>query len=160
MPNDPVDVFQYIDMRGATDCWRWLGPWGGRAGKERRPYFQAGKRRTMAYRWVWELVTGELLPQSQALLHSCDQGGWPVGCCNPHHMRKGTHEDNMQDMKLRERHGLPKFAVDGIRKLLEEGRSQPEIAALYGVSREAISAISTGRSHRINGHDASPADTC
>jgi hypothetical protein len=148
MSNDPADVFQFIDMRGHDECWCWLGPWGGRPGQERRPYFQAAGRRTMAYRWVYELVHGITLARTQTLLHSCDNGGHPTGCCNPNHLRIGTHAENMSDMVTRERHGLPKFAVDGIRRLLSEGRTQQEIASLYGVSREAISAISTGRSHR------------
>lgn len=151
MSNEPVDVFAYIDMRGPDDCWPWTGPWGGRAGQERRPYFQADGRRTMAYRWVWELVHGERLPRSQQLLHSCDNGSYPTGCCNPAHLRRGSHQENMNDMVSRERHGLPKFAVNGIRTLLEKGRTQQEIAELYGVSREAISAIATGRSHRAEG---------
>ncbi len=48
-------------------------------------------------------------------------------------------------MKERERHGLPKTVVRSIRKLLDEGRTQQEIARLYGVSRECVSSISTNR---------------
>ena len=48
-------------------------------------------------------------------------------------------------MKERERHGLPKIVIRAIRKLLDEGHTQTKIARLYGVSRETISSISTGR---------------
>lgn len=146
--NEPVDVFKFIDMRGTDDCHHWLGTWGGRA-RDKRPYFMAGYRRMVAYRWVYELVHGVILAPDQSILHSCDNGGWPVGCCNPEHIRLGTHDENMTDMKLRERHGLPATVVKAIRTLLSQGRTQAEIATLYGVSRETISALATGR---VYGH--------
>ena len=147
MPNDPTDVFKYIEMLSPNECWRWLGPWGGRA-TDRRPYFMAHRRRTMAYRWVYELVHGVEVPDGQVLRHTCDNGAWPIGCCNPHHLVPGTTQDNSNDMMERERHGLPKTARNGIRRLLEEGRTQQEIADLYGISRETISAIATQRVYK------------
>tara|TARA_R100000306_G_C4298050_1_gene103630 strand:- start:288 stop:479 length:192 start_codon:yes stop_codon:yes gene_type:complete len=54
----------------------------------------------------------------------------------------------MNDMKERERHGMPKTVVRAILKLRNEGKTQEDIANLYGISRETISAIETGRSHK------------
>ena len=51
-------------------------------------------------------------------------------------------------MKERDRHGLPKIVVRAILKLLSENKTHKEIAELYGVSRETITAINTGRSHK------------
>jgi len=51
----------------------------------------------------------------------------------------------MKDMVDRERHGLPAIVVKAIRKLRSEGKTQKEVAELYGISREAVSAIDTGR---------------
>ena len=144
--NQPTDVFLHVDMRGHDECWPWLGTWGGRS-RDRRPYFMCAGRRTMAYRWVWELVNGPI-PDGKLILHSCDNGGHPIGCCNPTHMRLGTVYENSQDMMARERHGLPRIVVKAIMGLLDRGRSQTEIAELYGVTRETISAIATGRSHQ------------
>jgi len=146
--NDPADVFKFYDMLGdAEGCWQWHGPFGGRA-RDRRPYFMAGHRRQIAYRWVFELTQGIILAPDQPILHSCDRGGWPIGCGCPDHLRMGTHVENMQDMTSRERHGLPKTVVRAIRRLIEEGRPQAEIAALYGFSRETVSAIATGRVYK------------
>jgi hypothetical protein len=142
--NEPIDVFNHIDMRGKDECWQWNGTWGG-AQRERRPYFMAAGRRQIAYRWVYELVHGVTLEPKQSLLHSCDNGGDPIGCCNPAHLRLGSTQENMDDMKRRERHGLPHNVVKAIRRLLAESRTQEEIATLYGVSRETISAIATRR---------------
>lgn len=144
--NDPVDVFKHIEMSGPDDCWCWQGAWGGRA-RDRRPYFMANRRRTLAYRWVWELVNGPI-PDGQLILHSCDNGGWPIGCCQPKHMRLGSVQDNSNDMMQRERHGLPATAVAAIRRLLDRGDTQQVIAERYGVSRETISAIATGRVYK------------
>lgn len=144
--NSPTDVFQLIDMRGHDECWPFLGTWGGRA-REKRPYFMASGRRTMAYRIVWELVNGPI-PEGMLILHSCDNGGFPIGCCNPLHLRTGTVQENSNDMVSRQRHGLPRIVVRAILSLLDRGVIQQEIADLYGISREAVSAIATGRSHR------------
>jgi hypothetical protein len=105
----------------------------------------ADGKRTMSYRWVYELYHGVTLDPSQLVLHSCDQGGYPVGCNNPAHLRLGTVQDNSNDMKARQRHGLPATVVRAIRKLLAEGKTQAAIAEVYGLSREAISAIATQR---------------
>ena len=96
-----------------------------------------------AYGIVLELFTGEP-PNNRQALHSCDNHI----CCNPHHLRWGSHQDNMNDMKERERHGMPKTVVRSILKLRSEGKTQKEIAKIYGISRETISAIETGRSHK------------
>ena len=59
----------------------------------------------------------------------------------------------MNDMKERERHGLSKITVRAIKKLLIEERPQQEIADLYGITREAVSAIATGRNHKENNEE-------
>ena len=146
MKHEPTDVFRYIEMSSADVCWRWTGTWGGRAA-DRRPYFMSDGRRTMAYRWVWELVNGPI-PDGQMILHSCDRGGYPIGCCNPHHMRLGGVVENAADMTARQRHGLPHNVIRAIRRLIDEGKTQSEIASLYGISRESVSAIATERVYR------------
>jgi hypothetical protein len=142
--NLPEDVFKFYDMHGPDECWNWLGPWGGRD-HTRRPYFMANGRRTMAYRWVVELVQGVTLGADQLVCHKCDQGGWPVGCGNPAHLFVGDNQGNSEDMKRKERHGLPHSVVRAIRRLLDQGQTQGEVARLYGLSRETVSALATGR---------------
>lgn len=144
--NTPTDVFKHITMKGPEECWPWTGAWGGRA-SDRRPYFMAAGHRTMAYRWVWELVNGEI-PADKMVLHSCDNGGWPTGCTNPNHLRLGDQIENSKDMTDRQRHGLPHMVVRAIRRLLEQGETQQVIAERYGLTREAVSAIATQRTYR------------
>lgn len=143
--NTRNDVWRYINRSDGMDaCWKWTGGWGGRS-DQLRPYFGYEGQRSIAYRLVWELVHGNPPPSDKMLLHSCDNGAHPIGCCNPAHLRLGEAQENANDMKSRERHGLPHNVVKAIRRLLDEGRSQQTIADLYGVSRETISAIATGR---------------
>ena len=136
--NNKTDIFTRIDMSGGKDaCWPWRGALAG----NKRPYFTLDGKKVLAYRLVKELITGTKLQQGLVERHTCDN----PRCCNPRHLIEGTHQDNMDDMKGRERHGLPHHVVKAIRRLLDSNRTQQEIADLYGVSRETISAIATNR---------------
>ena len=147
-PKEPIDVFKYYEMRGSDECWPYIGnAWGGQP-REKRPYFQAAGRRQIAYRWIYELVNGVELKPSELILHSCDNGGYPIGCGCPAHMRVGDVVENAADMTSRGRHGIPPSVVRAIRTLLEQGKTQQEIADLYGLSRETISAIQTKRAYK------------
>lgn len=166
--NKPIDVFKHINMHeGNKDvCWEYTGYVDKRSG---RPYITINGKRHLAYRVVYALVYGSQatcdgevpsnadegvvsdkgpLLDSDIVRHDCDNGI----CCNPHHLRRGSHQDNMDDMKERDRHGLPAHVVVAIRRLIDNGRTQKEIAEVYGISREAVSAIATGRnkSHVTN----------
>lgn len=147
--NEPADVFKYYAIGNDDECWPYLGnSWGGRSGYERRPYFMATGRRQIAYRWIYELYHGVVLTPDQLILHSCDNGAHPIGCGNVHHMRIGTAMDNAADRSDRQRQGLPFTVVRAIRKLLDEGITQQEIADRYGVARKTISAIATQKHFR------------
>ena len=137
--NIPTDVFKSINMHGGDPnvCWEWTKKVNK---KDNRPYFTVNGKRRPAYCIVLELATG-ITQEGKQALHSCDN----CTCCNPSHLRWGSHQDNMDDMVERERHGLPKTVVRAIRKLRIEGKSQREISELYGISRETVSAIDTGR---------------
>jgi len=151
--NEPKDVFKLYAMNvGPDECWQWHGAWGGQE-REKRPYFMCSGVRTMAYRWVYELVNGVRLRHDQLILHSCDKGGYPWGGGNPTHLRLGTREDNTNDAMERARHGLPKHVVRAMRKLLAEGRTQDEVAKLYGISRTGVGRIARGEIHSHVGDD-------
>jgi len=127
-------------------CWEWTAALGGRR-NDRRPYFTVAGSRRLAYRVVYELVHGVELEPTVLVRHKCDN----KVCCNPSHLELGTHQDNMNDMKERERHGLPHHTVRAIRRLLNtklvDGRSMhthKDIAALYGISRQEVTEINRG----------------
>ncbi len=133
-------VFEYINMltgpmheQLGSRCW----PFTNKLNSAGRPYVRDGGKMKLAYRIVWELVHGEQLPSSVVIRHKCDN---PI-CCNPAHLEKGTQNENMKDMRDRERHGLPHHTVRAIRKLAEQGRTHKEIAELYGVGRSTVTEI-------------------
>ena len=138
--NKPTDVFMYVGMGPKDTCWPWRGKVNAKDG---RPYFTIAGVRRPAYVVVLEAFTGENA-SGRVARHSCDN---PT-CCNPYHLAWGTSQDNSNDMMERERHGIPKTVLRAIKKLLAEGRSHTQIADLYGLSRETITAINTGRSHK------------
>lgn len=150
-PNTKSDVFSNINMHHGDvgQCWEWNGSWGGgRKLSERRPYFDVDGRKHIAYRLVFELISGKRPQQDEIIRHTCDQGGYPIGCCNPHHLVLGTHAENMRDMTNRERHGLPHHTVRAIRKLASEGISHRHIAERYGLTRENVTKIVNLKSYR------------
>jgi DNA-binding CsgD family transcriptional regulator len=91
---------------------------------------------------------GVTLTTAEHVLHSCDNKGCPGGrrlCCNPRHLYKGDQIQNSQDMKDRERHGLPHHTVRAIKVLCVEGeQSDSEIAAKFGISRRHVNNIRNG----------------
>ena len=139
--NTIADVFKYINMNNGdvNVCWEWKGKVNAKDG---RPYFTVAGKRCPSYAYALEAFKGKKPKEDSVARHNCDN---PI-CCNPHHLIWGSKQDNSNDMKERERHGLPATVVRAIRRLLGEGQTQQSIADLYGVSREAISAINTGRS--------------
>ena len=142
--NEPVDVFKNINLCAGDkeQCWEWKGIPNAKDG---RPYITIEGTRRPAYVIVLELHTGEHAGGRYAL-HSCDNRI----CCNPHHLSWGDHQNNMDDMKERDRHGLPRTVIRAIRKLLEGTNTHQEIADLYGISRETVTAINNGRGKDIN----------
>lgn len=135
-------------MGNDDECWPYIGKAFGGRSREPRPYFQAGGRRQITYRWVYELINGVTLTPDQLILHSCDNGGYPIACGNPSHMRIGNHQDNMNEMMDRERHGLPKTVVRAMRTLLEQGKTKQEVADMYGVARSTVTAIALQLTHK------------
>lgn len=117
-------------------CWNWTGSL-----HQGRPYFRASNKRRLAYQWVYELVYGVEIPQGQVVRHKCDN---PT-CCNPHHLELGTHQENMDDMTSRGRHGLSAHTVKHIRKLVDEKRKDADIAEIVGVARETVRDIRLGK---------------
>lgn len=98
----------------------------------------------MATRLVYELVNGVELDHTQFILHQCDNSL----CCNPRHMRVGSHEENMQEMVQRDRHGLSHDNVRKIRRLLASGKlTHDEIAMIMGTSQSTVGRISRDELH-------------
>jgi hypothetical protein len=136
--NKAADVFKKIDMCGGDTSKCWL--WTGKLARDGRPYFDLNGRKVLAYRLTYELVHGGI-PEGKMLCHQCDT----PACCNPYHTIPGTHDENMDEMKQRERHGLPHHTIRRIRARLERGDKHADIADDFGISVQVIGHINTGR---------------
>lgn len=120
-------------MTGGPDaCW----PFTGVLNNKGRPYFAVGGKKVLVYRLVYELVTGIEIG-NRIYRHTCDN----EICCNPKHGVLGDHQENMNDMKERERHGLPHHTVRAIRKLGSTGISHRSIGERFGIARSTVTEI-------------------
>ena len=95
----PARFWEKVDKNGPNGCWLYMGfrKWDG-YGWVARSKGNCQYRYQTAHRYAWTLTHGE--PEDgMHLLHTCDN----PPCCNPAHLRLGTHLENMADMKARGR---------------------------------------------------------
>jgi hypothetical protein len=77
-----------------TDCVLWTGHRDpGGYGRMNLPGTTRG-----AHRVAWEVAHGPI-PEGMLVLHTCDN----PRCCNPAHLKLGTHAENMRDKAERRR---------------------------------------------------------
>ena len=132
-----------------TQCWEWQGAY-----KRPNGYgnFKVGKRNVPAHRLAWELFHGH--PGDLFVLHRCDNRK----CCNPKHLFLGTHQDNMDDMVAKgrssrrdmrgTRNPSSKLTPEQVREIVDlmaVGKNNKQIAARYGITHQAVSAIRHGK---------------
>ncbi len=76
-------------------CWVWTAA----LSKAGYGVFGIGQGIFYASRISWTMVNGQITPGHETL-HECDN----PPCCNPNHIRTGTHAQNMRDMGDKNRH--------------------------------------------------------
>lgn len=140
---ETISKERYIYRDPNSGCWIWLGrTWHTGYGVIRH----YGKS-ISAHRYMYALYNGEF-PDDMDVLHICDV----TSCVNPHHLRLGTHSDNMKDMYRKgrrsqkgEKNGgakLTSYQVKEIRSLYGgENITQAELARIYNVTPTTISMI-------------------
>jgi hypothetical protein len=130
-----------IERRGADECWEWRY---ARSAGGYGQMWHAGRVRYV-HRLVYEMECGPI-PAGAHVLHSCDN----PPCCNPAHLRVGTHADNMDDMRRRGRAngGTPKLTREQASALREAyahgGVSQRSLARSYGITQGQVSRLVNG----------------
>lgn len=129
-------------------CW----PWVGRL--DRYGYGRVGGNTssrtgsTLAHRAAWVFGSGRAVPADMHVLHSCHNRA----CCNPAHLRAGTHEDNMRDLsesgRVRgARHSKARLSVSDvveIRRRRHGGERLQSIADDFAVTPNTVSSIARG----------------
>lgn len=130
--------------RPKDECWEWDGVKSDRSGYG---LIQIEGRRVRVHRLSYEVHVGPI-PDGMIVRHTCDN----PPCLNPQHLKLGTHDDNMRDMKSRGRssrgvarsnHKLTDNQVLEIfRRTSDANRT---LAREYGVSEWTIQHIRSGK---------------
>ena len=135
---------------GENDCWEW----GGAKGRDGYGVVFIGPsgavRQHKAHRVSFSYATGPI-PEGLCVLHKCDN----PPCVNPAHLFLGTRAENNADKvaKGRQPHNmgeanprakLTRADAEEIRKMLDIGHTQTEIAKCFGVAQGQISRVKAG----------------
>ena len=152
-------LWSKVEKRGPDECW----PWIGYKNKEGYGRVQINDWSYYAHRVIFNLVNPGIIelkaPKSSSesgfLLHSCDN----PSCCNPSHLRVGSHSDNMADKVARGR--SPDFSGDKgprakltmtqareARQLKLNGASTRELAVQFGISLPSMKTLLAGKSYK------------
>ena len=143
--------WEKVDIRGPDECWEW------QAQITRTGYGMFGSHKYhnwLAHRYALMLTEGPPL-KGACVLHNCDN----PSCCNPAHLRYGTQQENMADMRLRGRslagakniHArLDERRVAEIRELRRNGMMGRHIAKQFGVSEQCVCDLVKGRTWSAN----------
>jgi hypothetical protein len=146
--------WKWVQVKGPDECWPWLGwrQYRKPRGSYSKPGWGAGPKKDRKHlvpsRVAYWLAHNEPLPVDLLVLHNCNN---PL-CCNPAHMRLGTHRDNMDDMiKAGSQKGernvnskLTAAQVETIRHQRAHGMTLKALGDLYGVSLSMIDLICRG----------------
>lgn len=103
-----------VDIKSDVECWEWLGS------KYRNGYgrFNIGNNKVVTASRVSYYLTYDDFDLNNKNIHKCDN----PSCVNPNHLFMGTQKDNMKDMVLKGRGGVPgiKGSQIGTSKLTED----------------------------------------
>lgn len=140
-----------VDDGTHSECWNWKGA----ITKDGYGSLRIKQKTIYAHRLAFELSHRPLEP-NEHVLHTCDN----PRCCNPSHLRAGSHADNMADMAAKHRGngGSPGGSRQGNSKLDEvqvasirrqyNGKNRQDLARMYNVTPQAINyVISKGWRH-------------
>lgn len=136
-----------VRVAGENDCWEWTGA----LLSDGYGTFTVDNRPKRATHVAWFIEHGEW-PREQ-MCHTCDN----PRCVNPRHLYDADQSTNILDAYQKgrarrgENHGsavLTEANVLEIWRMIADGRSDAEIAALFGVNHGTVYWIRVGRNWR------------
>lgn len=139
----PANIAERVKP-GPNGCLEWQGS------KHSFGYgdFRLDGQHWLVHRFVYTVLFGEI-PAGMIVMHKCDN----PSCCNPEHLKLGTHLNNVLDKEMKgrgnagEQNGmstLTRADVEAIRLKVIQGVRQIRLAEEYGVNRSCISKIING----------------
>ena len=133
-----------------SGCWIWV------ASTFKTGYGQFNPRNgriVTAHRFSYELHNGQI-PSGMFVCHRCDVRS----CVNPDHLFLGTCAENLADMRAKgrarhasragEKNPSAKLTVKQAREIYCSDRPRTELAAKYGITRQAVRNIKLRKSWR------------
>jgi hypothetical protein len=141
---DKDRFWRFVRKAGPDDCWEWTG-----ARSKGYGHFAIEKKVHKAHRVACRIAHGQP-PEvddyhGAVVMHTCDNRA----CCNPAHLKYGTHADNARDMFAKGRGATPtnrKLTAAQVREICTSPLSIGEVAKKVGVSSHFASLI-----RRFNG---------
>jgi hypothetical protein len=134
-----------VDIREKHECWEWRGAINTYGYGNLHVKGKNGPAR--AHRIAYHLAAPAESIEGRVIRHRCDNRK----CCNPHHLKPGTHSDNAMDAVHRgraggfqtkgEANGQAKLTEAQVRAIRSDTRMQKDIAAEYGISKALMSGI-------------------
>jgi hypothetical protein len=122
-------------------CWLWTACCDMGYGQ-----FGLNNKIHRAHRVSW-LIAGNTIPNGHVIRHKCRA----KNCVNPDHLETGTHAENSADMvrdgtvAKGEKHGSNKLTETQVMAIYASDKIHRELAAEFGVARQTISDIKSGR---------------
>lgn len=107
-----VERFEKFIFYSPDGCWYWTG--SVRGWQRKYGSFKFNGIMKAAHRVSYIIYIGNI-PLDMHVLHSCDN----PKCVNPNHLFIGTHQDNMDDRKAKNREAITRGESNG-RALLSE----------------------------------------
>lgn len=148
----PIENRFWEKVRKTENCWLWEG---AQAGSGYGTFCGADGKMTSAHRIAYWLVNGDI-PPGYVICHKCDV----KLCVNPDHLWCGTQQQNVDDMIQKGRfargkqlnHAPQNGSLNNnaktnednvvlVRKLLDQGMSQAEVARRTGIKRGNVWCI-------------------
>lgn len=131
-------LWEKIDKRGNDECWPWTGAttFGGYG------VIGLGRRKLLRSHRVVYIECNGPLDDMEDVRHSCDN----PPCCNPRHLLKGTHKDNMMDKETRKRGNHPqKITEDQVNAIRNASGTVRDIANHFNVSIGYVSMVKNNK---------------
>lgn len=131
-----------------TNCWNYDGVIGSHGYGQ--IWFKSTKKHMLAHHHFYSVLNGEI-PKGMYVLHRCDN----KRCVRPDHLFLGTQQDNLNDMKAKDRqgtgphlpsedHGMAKLTWKDVREIRKQwniGLSDRGLGRIYKVAYSTIGWI-------------------
>ena len=134
-------LFNVVNVNG---CWIWQRS----KDKDGYGYIKAKGIRSAykAHRLSYKIFNGEIT-DGLFVCHKCDN----PSCCNPEHLFLGTAQENKHDSIIKDRHATgsrchkSKITKEQAIYILKSSLSAPKLASEYGIHRNSIYALRSGK---------------